>query len=108
MLTLKISAQAMSFIEGSSISNDPVEYDGGSPAAVDAAKALSGATRKKFGRGYTYEVETTPEGAALIAEFCRLNGDLFAAEEEAETKREGRVLLTAAKRIRFQVEAQKS
>jgi hypothetical protein len=103
MITLKISSEAMSTIEGSAISNDPVQYDGGTKAARDAAEGLRGAKRKKFGRGFTYEVEVTAEGALLIADYCEVVGETFAAESEASTRREGRALLIARARILSQV-----
>jgi hypothetical protein len=106
MITLKISSEAMSTIEGSAISNDPVAYDGGSQEARDAEAGLRFATKKKFGRGFTYLVETTPAGAECIADYCEVVGETFAGGSEADTRREGRALLTAARRIREQVARQ--
>jgi hypothetical protein len=108
MITLRISSEAMGVIEGSAVSSDPVAYDGGSQEARDAAEGLSGATRKKFGRGHTYEVETTPAGAECIADYCEVVGETYAGEADAGTRREGRALLTAARRIREQAARQTS
>jgi hypothetical protein len=102
-----ISAQAMSTIEGSEIYYDPVKYDGGSQGAVDAQKAFRNAEAVKFGRGTSYVVLTTEEGAKTIADYCQTVGETFAGETEAKTKRDGRVLLTAARRILFQMEKQR-
>jgi hypothetical protein len=106
MITLKISSEAMGTIEGSALANDAAAYDGGSEAAVEAARALGARERKKFGRGHTYLVETTPEGADTIAEYCEVVGETFAGDGDAANRRDGRALLTAARRIREQVARQ--
>lgn len=102
-LTIRIGGAAMSTMQGSEITSDPVAYDGGSKGARDAYEALTHATGRRAGRGWTYTTETSADGAAVIADYCRTVGETFAAESELETKAEGRALLIVAERIEEQL-----
>lgn len=104
VLTIRISGKAMSTIEGSELSSDAVKYDGGTQGAHDALEGLRAARGHRQGKGLTYEVDVTPEGAAVIEDYCRTVGETFASETEAETRTEGRTLLKVADRIAAQLE----
>lgn len=98
-VTFPISGKAFGVIEGSEIYYNPVKYDGGSQGARDAYEALQHPLGRPRGKGWTYLVTTTPEGAATIEHYCRTVGETFAMETEAETRADGRALLVVADRI---------
>lgn len=98
-VTFPVSGKAMSTIEGSEIYYDPVKYDGGSDGARAAYAALHHAPGRRSGRGWTYTVTTTIEGAVCIEHYCRVVGETFAFETETDLRAEGRALLTVADRI---------
>lgn len=98
-LTFRVSGSAMSTMQGSELTNNPVAYDGGSRGARDAYESLTHAHGKPCGKGWTYTVTTTRDGAAVIEDYCRTVGETFAMETEPETKAEGRALLLVADRV---------
>lgn len=98
-IRFRISGKSMFTIDGSSISLDPVQYDGGSRGARDAFEALTAARPRRAGRGTSYVVETTREGADTIRDYCSTVGETFAGETDPETRADGRALLATAERI---------
>jgi hypothetical protein len=100
MVTFRVPGRAMSTIEGSELSLNPVKYDGGSQGAYDAKVALDNAHGGYLGNGISYRVTATRAGADTIADYCETVGSTFAMESEAEIRSEGRALLVTAERIR--------
>lgn len=99
-LGFTVSGTAMSTMEGSELMSDAVKYDGGTPGAHDALAALRAAPSRPAGKGRTYKVHVTRDGAEVIEDYCRTVGETFAYETEPETRAEGRALLKVADRIR--------
>lgn len=99
-ITFRIGGKVMSTIEGSELYYDAVKYDGGSQGAQDAYVALNATGATRMGKGWSYLVTTTRAGAETIEGYCRVVGETFASETEAETRYEGVCLLEVADRIR--------
>ena len=98
-ITFHISGTAMSVIDGSELSSDAVKYDGGSKGAHDALAALTDSTCVRRGRGHSYIVSATRDGADTIRDYCRTVGETFAFETETETRRDGAALLKVATKL---------
>ena len=97
-LVFAISGTAMSTIEGSEIYASPERYDGGSKAARDAYDALHSATVRRAGKGRSFQVTVTREGAQALREFCVDVGQSY-LYGEPDDRAEGRALLVVARRI---------
>lgn len=97
-LTFAISGTAMSTIEGSEIYASPERYDGGSQSARDAYAALHSATSRRAGKGRSYQVSVTRQGAQALYEFCVDVGQSY-LYGDPDARAEGRALLVVARRI---------
>lgn len=100
--TFAVSGMAMSVIDGSEIYSNPVNYDGGSQGAKDAMDGLRSAEVRRVGKGRSYRVTTTREGAETIEDYCRTVGESFlgGTDDDPETRADGRALIIVADRIR--------
>lgn len=100
-IEFRISGKAMSTIEGSEIFYSPEKYDGGSQGARDAFHALRNMKHQRRGKGISYLVSTTPEGADAILDYCETVGSTFVGGGvDPEAAADGRALLEVADRIR--------
>lgn len=100
-INFRVPGQVMTVFQGSEISINPVNYDGGSQGAVDAVASLKAATGTRQGRGISYLVQTTRAGAETIRHYCVTVGETWTdSNEEPETKADGRALLRVAARIK--------
>lgn len=95
----RVSGVSMSTIEGSELYSSPQRYDGGTQGAKDIHMALHTARRSRRGKGWSYFLTTTREGAQTLENYCRTVGETFAGETEPETRAEGRALLATADQI---------
>lgn len=100
LLTFRVSGKAMLIMDGSELTNDPVKYDGGSVGAHDAYAALSASQPSRRGKGTSYLVTATPEGAEVISDYCWVVGSTFVYETEAETRADGRALIKVHDQIK--------
>lgn len=104
--TFNISGKAMLSMEGSELSNSPENYDGGSVGACDAYAALNSAQGRRAGKGRSYRVTTTREGADCILDYCLMVGETFAGGDDPETRADGRALLKVAAQITMLLDPQ--
>lgn len=100
LVTFRISGKAMSVIEGSELSCDPVKYDGGSNGAHTAYQALSSCSWQRRGKGLSYTVTVHPDGAEVIRDYCQTVGETFTGGGcDPEAAADGRALLKVAEAI---------
>jgi hypothetical protein len=100
-VTFAVSGSAMSSMEGSELVQRPHLYNG-EDSGIRAGKALQQATRRRAGKGWSYQVTCDREAAEEIRIFCEDVGSAFAGQAgygEDETRAEGRALLKVADRI---------
>lgn len=104
MIMFRIGGKAMSIIDGSELANDPVRYDGGTKGSQDAYAALDAAYGHPMGRGWSYVITTTREGAEVIENYCRTVGETFAFGADPDAKTDSRALLKVAEAIRTRLD----
>ena len=103
LVTFRISGTAMGIIDGSELSSDPQKYDGGTQGAIDALAALEGAIKRVKGRGHSYVLVSTFEGALTIADYLATMAQAYGSSSSKEIRTDALACRTAATHIRSQV-----
>lgn len=100
LVTFPVSGTAWEVMQGSELSINAQTYDGGSQGAIDALEGLRTAERRKAGRGLSYVITVTLEGAATIADYLTIMAAVYLGPDiDPEARAEGRACATAAARI---------